>query len=105
MATPRTRDPATPAGTGQPGGETGRRPWELPRHPGDAVRLVAAVAVLAASTAMVHADRVGVLETNVFRLVNDLPNWLFPLFWLVMQAGNLLAGMVAAAGGGAPPPG
>jgi membrane-associated phospholipid phosphatase len=97
MATPRTRDPATPAGTGPPGGETGRRPWELPRHPGDAVRVAAAVAVLAASTAMVHANRVGVLETNVFRLINDLPTALFPLFWLVMQAGNLMAGMVLAA--------
>jgi glycosyltransferase 2 family protein len=97
MATPRTRDPAAPAGTGPPGGETGRPAWTLPRHPGDAVRLVAAVAVLAASTAVVQAKRVGLLETDVFRLVNDLPSWLFPLVWVAMQAGNLLAGMVAAA--------
>jgi len=97
MATPRTRDPATPAGTGLPGRETGRPAWALPRHPGDAVRLVAAVAVLAASTAVVQTDRVGVLETDVFRLVNDLPTALFPLVWVVMQAGNLLAGMAAAA--------
>jgi len=97
MATPRTRDPATPAGTGLPGREAGRLAWALPRHPGDAVRLVAAVAVLAASTAVVQTDRVGVLETDVFRLVNDLPTALFPLVWVVMQAGNLLAGMAAAA--------
>jgi glycosyltransferase 2 family protein len=97
MATPRTRDPATPAGTGQRGRQPGRPSWTLPRHPGDAVRLVAAAAVLAASTATVHAQRVGVLETDVFRLVNDLPSVLFPLVWVVMQAGNLLAGMVAAA--------
>jgi membrane-associated phospholipid phosphatase len=97
MATPRTRDPATPAGTGLPGREPGRPGWALPRHPGDAVRLVAALAVLAASTAVVQSKRVGVLETDVFRLVNDLPSWLFPLVWVVMQAGNLLAGMAAAA--------
>jgi membrane-associated phospholipid phosphatase len=97
MATPRTRDPATPAGTGPPGGETGRPAWTLPRHPGDAVRLVAAVAVLAVSTAVVQTKRVGLLETDVFRLVNDLPSWLYRLMWTVMQAGNLLAGMVAAA--------
>jgi membrane-associated phospholipid phosphatase len=71
--------------------------WSLPRHPGDALRLLGGVAVLAASTAAVRADRVGVLETDVFRLVNDLPRGLLPLFWLVMQAGNVLAvGVVAA---------
>jgi glycosyltransferase 2 family protein len=70
--------------------------WALPRHPGDAVRLAAGLAVLAASTAMVKANRVGVLETNVFRLVNDLPAVLFLAFWVVMQAGNLLVSMVAA---------
>jgi glycosyltransferase 2 family protein len=97
MATPRTRDPATPAGSGLPAGETGPAAWRLPRHPGDAVRLVAAVAVLAVSTAVAQSKRVGVLETDVFRLVNDLPSWLFPLVWVAMQAGNLLAGVVAAA--------
>ena len=57
MATPRTRDPAS-AGLRErtagrlAGGEAGRPAWALPRHPGDAVRLVAAVAVLAASTAV-----------------------------------------------------
>jgi membrane-associated phospholipid phosphatase/predicted Ser/Thr protein kinase len=105
MTTPRTRDPATPPGD-RPvdraagrlaAGEAGRAAWALPRHPGDAVRLVVAAAVLAASTAVVKDHRVGVLETDVFRLVNDLPSTLFPLVWVVMQAGNLLAGMVAAA--------
>jgi glycosyltransferase 2 family protein len=71
--------------------------WSLPRHPGDALRLLAGVAILVASTAAVGSDRVGLLETNVFRLVNDLPTALFPLFWVVMQAGNVLAvGVVAA---------
>jgi membrane-associated phospholipid phosphatase len=75
-------------------GEAGGRPeLLLPRHPGDAVRLAAGLAIFAASTAMVHSHRVGVMETNVFRLVNDLPSWrwLKTLLWAVMQAGNLLA--------------
>jgi glycosyltransferase 2 family protein len=38
-----------------------------------------------------------VLEEDLFRLVNDLPNALFPAFWVVMQAGNVLAVGVAAA--------
>jgi membrane-associated phospholipid phosphatase len=71
--------------------------WSLPRHPGDALRLLAGVAMLVASTAVVRDDRVGLLETDVFRLVNDLPTALFPLFWTVMQAGNVVAvGVVAA---------
>jgi hypothetical protein len=107
MTAPRTRDPATPPGD-RPAhrlaaGEPGRPAWALPRHPGDAVRLVIAAAVLAASTAVVKDHRVGGLETDVFRLVNDLPSTLFPLVWVVMQAGNLLAGMAAAAW--RPPPG
>jgi glycosyltransferase 2 family protein len=71
--------------------------WSLPRHPGDALRLLAGVAILVVSTAAVRDHRVGVLETDVFRLVNDLPTALFPLFWVVMQAGNVLAVGVAAA--------
>jgi glycosyltransferase 2 family protein len=105
MTTPRTRDPATPPGDRPAGrvagrlapGEAGRPAWALPRHPGDAVRLVVAIAVLAASTALAKRNRVGVLETDVFRVVNDLPATLFPLVWVVMQVGNLLAGMVAVA--------
>ena len=69
----------------------------LPRHPGDVVRLVLGLAILAASAELVQRDRVGVLETNVFRLVNDLPTALYPLFWAVMQLGNLIAVPVIAA--------
>jgi membrane-associated phospholipid phosphatase len=68
-----------------------------PRHQGDAVRLVAGLAILALSAELVQRHRVGVLETNVFRLVNDLPGLLYPLFWLAMQAGNLLAVPLALA--------
>jgi glycosyltransferase 2 family protein len=74
-----------------------RRSWTLPRHPGDMVRLLAGTAILLACTAAVRPDHVGGFETDVFRLVNDLPTALFPLLWVVMQAGNVLAVGVAAA--------
>jgi membrane-associated phospholipid phosphatase len=70
--------------------------WTLPRHPGDAVRLLAGVIILVVCTVTVRPDHVGVLETDLFRLANDLPSALFPLFWTVMQAGNVLAVGVAA---------
>ena len=63
----------------------------LPRHPGDALRLVAGLAILLGCTATVRPHEVGVLEEDLFRLVNDLPDALYPAFWLVMQAGNVLA--------------
>jgi membrane-associated phospholipid phosphatase len=71
--------------------------WTLPRHPGDALRLVAGLAILLACTATVRPNDVGTLETDVFRLANDLPDTLFPAFFVVMQAGNVLAVGVAAA--------
>jgi membrane-associated phospholipid phosphatase len=70
--------------------------WSLPRHPGDAVRLLAGLVILVVCTATVRPDHIGVLEEDLFRLVNDLPSALFPLFWTVMQAGNVLAVGVAA---------
>jgi undecaprenyl-diphosphatase len=69
----------------------------LPRHPGDALRLVAGLAILLVCTATVRPNDVGVLEEDLFRLANDLPTALFPAFWVVMQAGNVLAVGVAAA--------
>jgi undecaprenyl-diphosphatase len=68
----------------------------LPRHPGDVLRLLAGLAILLGCTATVRPDDVGVLETDLFRLVNDLPTALFPAFWVVMQAGNVLAVGVAS---------
>jgi membrane-associated phospholipid phosphatase len=69
----------------------------LPRHPGDVVRVGLAVAVLVVSAALVHRDRVAVEEVDVFRVVNDLPAWLFAAVWPVMQLGNIVAVPVAAA--------
>lgn len=71
--------------------------WLLPRHRGDVVRVGLAAAVLVTSAVLVHRDRVAVEETDVFRLLNDLPAWLFPAVWPVMQLGNIVAVPVAAA--------
>jgi undecaprenyl-diphosphatase len=74
-----------------------RKVLTLPRHPGDVLRLLAGLAILLLCTATVRPDDVGVLEEDLFRLANDLPDALFPAFWVVMQAGNVLAVGVAAA--------
>jgi glycosyltransferase 2 family protein len=74
-----------------------RKVLTLPRHPGDVLRLLAGLAILLVCTATVRPDDVGVLEEDLFRLANDLPDALFPAFWVVMQAGNVLAVGVAAA--------
>ena len=72
----------------------------LPRHPGDVVRLVAALGVLLVSIKLVNRNHIDELEIDAFRLVNDLPGVLYPLVWVVMQLGNvlvvpLLAGVAA----------
>jgi undecaprenyl-diphosphatase len=74
-----------------------RKVRTLPRHPGDALRLLAGTAILLGCALTVRPHDVGVLETDLFRLANDLPPALLPAFWVVMQAGNVLAVGVAAA--------
>ena len=51
----------------------------LPRHPGDVVRLVGALAVLLVSIKLVNRNHIDELEIDAFRLVNDLPGILYPL--------------------------
>jgi undecaprenyl-diphosphatase len=79
---------------GGPGG--GRR---IERRPTDLIWLGAGTVVLLLCAQPVHADRVGGLEADLFRLVNDLPSVPFPVVWVPMQLGNLLvvpAAVVAA---------
>ena len=68
----------------------------LPRHPGDVVRLVAALAVLLVSIKLVNRNHIDELEIDAFRLVNDLPGILYPLLWVIMQLGNVLVVPVLA---------
>jgi undecaprenyl-diphosphatase len=68
----------------------------LPRHPGDVVRLVAALAVLLVSNKLVNRNHIDELEIDAFRLVNDLPGVLYRPAWLVMQLGDVLVVPVLA---------
>jgi undecaprenyl-diphosphatase len=65
----------------------GRR---IERRPTDLIWLGAGTVVLLLCAQPVHADRVGSLEADLFRLVNDLPSVPFPVVWVPMQLGNLL---------------
>jgi uncharacterized membrane protein YbhN (UPF0104 family)/membrane-associated phospholipid phosphatase len=76
----------------RPGTEAGdRRPGASAyvRHPGDVLRVVLGALILFATMTAIHQHHIGVRETNVFRLINDLalPGWTYPGIWLVMQLG------------------
>ncbi|MFP5308119.1 MAG: lysylphosphatidylglycerol synthase domain-containing protein [Actinomycetes bacterium] len=70
---------------------------ERQRNPDDLVRVVLGALVVAWMTAMalLGAD-VDPLERNVFRLVNELPDEIEPMLWLVMQLGSITAVPVVA---------
>jgi len=57
------------------------------RHPGDIVRVVVGFTVLALGALAANRGRVGTLEKDIFRVVNDLPNGVSFLLKTVMQAG------------------
>lgn len=59
-------------------------------------RVVVGLALLGASGLPVDHEHVSALERAVYRRLNDLPDWLFPAAWLVMQAGTVGAAPVAA---------
>ncbi len=80
----------------EPESHGGRPDSALVRHPGDLVRVVTGAVVLLASGAIVRSRRVGLFETDVFRLVNDLPKAVYGPMVGVMQAGALAAVPVAA---------
>ncbi len=68
-----------------------RQRFTYGRHGSDVARFLISMAVVVGSALLVDPNRVGVLERDVFNLVNDLPGLLFPAVWVVMQLGNLLA--------------
>jgi uncharacterized membrane protein YbhN (UPF0104 family)/membrane-associated phospholipid phosphatase len=74
-----------------PAGTSDRPPRALAytRHPGDVLRVVLGALILLATMQAIHQHRIGVRETDVFRVINDLalPGWTWPPIWLVMQLG------------------
>jgi uncharacterized membrane protein YbhN (UPF0104 family)/membrane-associated phospholipid phosphatase len=59
------------------------------RHPSDVLRVVLGALILLATMTAIHQHRIGVRETDVFRVVNDLalPGWTRWPIWGVMQLG------------------
>jgi undecaprenyl-diphosphatase len=49
-------------------------------------------AVLALSVAGARRPAIPRAEVKVFRAINGLPDWLFPVLWVPMQLGNLAVG-------------
>ena len=60
------------------------------------VRLAAGTVALLVTAAAARRGRVGPGEAAAFRAVNDLPGWLYPPAWAVMQLGALGAAPAAA---------
>ena len=65
------------------------------RHPGDVIRVVAGAAIFGGGTVVARRglDR---FETDLFRVVNDLPDVLAPVLVAVMQLGSFVTVPVAA---------
>ena len=59
--------------------------------------LVAGIGLILTGASTAHARRpaIGAAESRVFSIVNGLPDGLYPILWLPMQFGNLVAGTVA----------
>lgn len=59
------------------------------------VLAVLGAVVLAGSLAGARHPAIPAAEVRAFRAVNGLPDWLLPVLWLPMQAGNLVVGTLA----------
>jgi undecaprenyl-diphosphatase len=81
-----SREPTARArGAGARPASTGIR-----RRPADLVWLGLGGAVLLLTALPIHAHSISAIETDAFRLVNDLPSLPFAIVWVPMQLGNLL---------------
>jgi glycosyltransferase 2 family protein len=67
------------------------------RQATDLVRVVLGLAVLGVGFLLARRGELSLFETNLFRLLNDLPGIVYPLVWLVMQLGNVVTVPVLAA--------
>ncbi|WP_280430131.1 flippase-like domain-containing protein [Nocardia brasiliensis] len=87
---------AVQARTAQTPSET--YPRVTQRHLGDAVRVTLGVAALGISALVARHTEVPALEVDLFRVINDLPSWVMPILFVVMQLGTIGAvGVVAVA--------
>src|SRR3954447_11569604 len=95
-----TRAGADPAATTQPAGQpervARRHRTVVQRHPVDLVRVLLGLSIFGVGFLMAQRGQLSVFERDVFRIVNDLPEIVFPVVWAVMQLGNVLAVPVVA---------
>ncbi|MGH2755002.1 MAG: phosphatase PAP2 family protein [Actinomycetota bacterium] len=70
---------------------------EYERRPRHGIYALCAVAVLVLCSIAADGGSVSGPEEDVFRAIQDLPDFLKPLFWPVMQFGNLVMAFVATA--------
>ncbi|RDI55217.1 lysylphosphatidylglycerol synthase domain-containing protein [Nocardia mexicana] len=92
MTTETTTKP--PAQTAAAAATRPRRPVE--RHLGDAIRVLLGTTAVAISAIVAHYTRLPRLEADLFHLINDLPTWVEPALWPIMQLGTIGAVGVAA---------
>ena len=84
--------------------ETAQRPEEpvgasrptVQRHPVDLVRVLLGLAVFGIGFLIAQRGELPVFERDLFRIVNDMPEIVFPIVWAVMQLGNVVAVPVVA---------
>ena len=86
-----TSRPAT-----RPHGEAPRHRTVVQRHPVDLVRALLGLSIFGIGFLIAQRGQLSVFERDVFRIVNDLPEIVFPIVWAVMQLGNVIAVPVLA---------
>ena len=65
------------------------------RRPRHALYVLVAVALVVLCSVAADGEAVPSLEEDIFRAVQDLPDFLKPVFWPLMQFGNLVMAFVA----------
>jgi membrane-associated phospholipid phosphatase len=70
--------------------------FPLRRRRSDVVWFAGAFAVLAVCSLAIDGDSASTLELRLFRLANDLPNWVYPVLWPLMQFGTFIVVPVVA---------
>jgi membrane-associated phospholipid phosphatase len=76
--------------------DIGTTPGQWTRRRGDAIALIAGLAVLGAGMIVVRNGTVPAWERDVFDAVNGLPDWLYRPTWPLQQLGVLVIGPIVA---------
>src|SRR4051794_18980953 len=71
-------------------------PGHPERHPGDLLRVGLGLAILGLGFLLAQRGELSTSERDLFRIVNDLPGFAYPVVWAFMQLGNVLAVPVLA---------